>query len=166
MTDPSYTTTFLVDQTPAEAFAAINNVREWWSADVDGPTDQLGAVFTYRYKDIHRCTMKIVEFVPGEKVVWHCLENYFNFTEDRTEWTDTKVNFEITREGEQTRVRFTHEGLVPDYECFDVCSNAWGGYVSGSLKTLIATGTGDRDNEVRNARAQARWRGAATAPMV
>ena len=82
MSDQSYTTTFLVDQTPAEAFAAINNVRGWWSEDIEGPTDEPGGEFTYQYRDIHRCTMRVVEFVPDEKVVWHCLENYFGFTED------------------------------------------------------------------------------------
>ena len=117
MTDKSFTSTFLVDQTPNVAFAAINNVREWWSDDVEGPTDQLGAEFSYRYKDVHRCHMKIVEFVPNQKVVCHCVENYFAFTQDTTEWTDTKVVFEISKEGDQTRISFTHLGLVPEYEC-------------------------------------------------
>ena len=53
--DKSFTTTFVVDQTPDVAFAAINNVREWWSEDVEGPTDHLGGVF-YRAGDVHRCT--------------------------------------------------------------------------------------------------------------
>src|SRR4051794_1576284 len=120
MTDTSYSTTYLVDQTPAEVFAAVANVRGWWSTDVDGRTDELGAVFDYRYRDSHRCTMKIVEFVPGESVVWHCLDNYFDFTADKTEWIDSLVRFDISTEGPQTRLRFTHEGLVPDDECFDV----------------------------------------------
>jgi len=149
----SYTTTFLVDQTPAEAFAAINNVRGWWSEDIDGPTDELGAEFTYRAEDIHRSRMKIVEFVPNEKVVWLCLENYFAFTEDQAEWAGTKVSFDVSKEGDQTRVRFTHLGLVPEFECFTVCTNAWGGYITGSLKTLITTGKGNPNNAVRNAEA-------------
>jgi hypothetical protein len=70
------------------------------------------------------------------------VDNYFNFTQDRTEWTNTKVVFEISTRGNKTEIRFTHEGLVPAYECFDVCSNAWGSYVNGSLRSLIATGKG------------------------
>lgn len=160
MSDNSFTATFLVDQTPDVAFAAINNVRGWWSEDIDGPTDQLGAEFRYSSEVqldgetvIHRCTMKIEEFVPSEKVVWHCLENYFSFTKDKTEWTDTKIIFEISAEGDRTRVRFTHLGLLPEYECFDVCTNAWSGYVASSLKSLIVTGEGDRNNDARNAEA-------------
>jgi hypothetical protein len=79
---------------------------------------------------------------PNKKVVWHVLDNYFNFTEDKTEWKNTKVVFEISTHGGGTEIRFTHEGLVPAYECFDVCSNAWGSYVNGSLRGLIATGEG------------------------
>ena len=70
------------------------------------------------------------------------MDNYFNFTQDKTEWKNTKVVFEISTRGNKTEIRFTHEGLVPAYECFDVCSNAWSSYVNDSLRNLIATGKG------------------------
>jgi hypothetical protein len=54
MTDHGFTTTFPVDRTPTEAFDAITNVRGWWSEEIDGRTDQLGAEFTYRHEDVHR----------------------------------------------------------------------------------------------------------------
>ena len=42
MKNQNFTTTFSVDQTPEEAFAAINNVRGWWSGEIAGSTDKLG----------------------------------------------------------------------------------------------------------------------------
>ena len=42
-----------------------------------------------------------------------------------------------------TDVAFTHVGLTPDGECFDSCSNAWGFYISGSLRNLIESGQGE-----------------------
>ena len=137
-----FTCHFVVDQTPEEVFTAINNVRGWWSEAIEGETAKLGAEFTYHFKDIHRCKIKIVEFVPNQKVVWHVLENYFNFTQDKTEWTDTKISFEISKTDDKTELHFTHIGLVPQYECYDACSEGWRTYINGSLQSLITTGKG------------------------
>jgi len=133
--------TFLVDNNSKEVFDAIINVRGWWSEEIEGRTDQLGQ-FKYHYRDIHRCTMEITELVPGKKVVWHVVDNDFNFVDDKSEWKDTDVVFEIARKGDKTEVRFTHVGLVPAYECYGVCSDAWGTYINGSLRNLITKGKG------------------------
>lgn len=140
--DENLSATFTVDQSPAEAFAAINNVRGWWSGQIDGPTDKLGGEFTYRYQDIHYSKQRVTELIPGQKVVWLVLDSSLNFIEDKTEWNGTKVTFEITKKGDKTEVRFTHVGLGPDHECFKACSSAWGSYINGSLRSLIATGKG------------------------
>jgi len=139
MSTQDYTTTFLVDQAPEEAFAAITNVRGWWSGEIDGSTDTLGDVFTYRYKDVHYSKQELVEVVPGRRVVWRIMDAWLQFTEDKNEWNGTKVIFEVSRKGDKTAVRFTHEGLVPQFECFDKCSAAWGFYINTSLRNLIAT---------------------------
>jgi hypothetical protein len=142
MKDQNFTTTFTVEESPDEVFDAINNVRGWWSENIEGRTDQLGGEWTYRYADVHNCKMKLTELIPGKKVVWLVLDNYFDFTKDKTEWKGTKVIFEIAKKGGKTEVHFTHAGLVPEYECFDVCSDAWSSYVNGSLRSLISTGKG------------------------
>ena len=143
MNNQNYTTTFTVDQSPQEVFAAINHVRGWWSELIEGDTDKLGAEVYYHHKDIHRCTFQITEFVPGKKVVWHVLQNYFPFVEDKTEWTGTDIVFEIAENGDKTELRFTHVGLVPQFECYTVCSDGWGTYIKGSLHNLITTGKGN-----------------------
>jgi activator of Hsp90 ATPase-like protein len=142
MPDQSFTTAFSVDQTPQEVFNAINNVRGWWSEEIEGPTTGLGDEFLYHYQDVHRCRIKITESVPGKKVLWLVLDNHFNFTADKTEWKGTKVIFEIDNKGDKTELRFTHQGLVPQYECFNLCSNAWSTYINGSLRSLITSGKG------------------------
>ena len=142
MDDQNFTTGFSIEHTSEEVFNAINNVRGWWSEEIEGRTSELGDEFTYHYKDVHRCRIKITELIPGKKVVWRVLDNYFKFTADKGEWRDTEISFEIAKEGDKTEVHFAHLGLVPEYECFDVCSNAWGSYINGSLRSLIATGRG------------------------
>lgn len=140
MSNQNYTAAFLVDQTPEEAFAAINNVRGWWSGEIEGDTDKLGAKFTYRVPDVHYCKMKITEFIPGKKVVWHVLDSDISYVQVKTEWNDTKISFAISKKDGKTEVRFTHLGLVPAYECYSACSNAWGMLINGSLRKLITTG--------------------------
>lgn len=142
-TTPDFTTTILVDQTPQEALEAITNVRGWWSEVIEGSTDKLNEVFAYRYQDVHRCKLKLIELVPGKKAVWLVMENYFSFTQDKAEWTGTKLFFEIEKKGSKTQIRFTHIGLVPEYECFDICVNAWSQYIQQSLYNLITTGKGE-----------------------
>jgi hypothetical protein len=142
-----YTVSFAVEQTPEEVFAAVNNVRGWWSGEIDGRTDQPGAEFTYRYQDLHRTTQKVVEWVPGRKIVWHVLDSEINFVKDKTEWTGTDIVFEIARKGGKTELRFTHVGLAPRIECFGKCAGAWGFYIKESLRSLITTGEGDPNSE-------------------
>jgi hypothetical protein len=138
-----FTAAFTVKQTPEEVFVAVNNVRAWWSGNVEGETDALDAEFTYRYRDVHYTKQKITEFVPDKKVAWHIEEAFLNFTTEPDEWVGTDVTFEITPQGDGTELRFTHRGLVPEFECYEACSSAWGFYVNGSLKRLITTGEGE-----------------------
>jgi hypothetical protein len=143
MSTKDYTTSFTVDQSPEQVFAAVTNVRGWWSGQIDGETDRLGAEFTYRYQDMHRSTQKITELVPGKKVVWRVLDATINFVKDKAEWNGTDVVFEIVKKGDKTELRFTHVGLVPTIECYGKCAGAWGFYINESLRDLITTGKGD-----------------------
>lgn len=142
MKTQDFTTTIHVEKSPKQAFDAIKNVRGWWSENIDGDTNKLNAEFLYHYKDVHICKLKIVELIPNKKIVWQVLNNHFNFTKDKSEWVNTKIIFELSEQDAGTQVRFTHEGLIPSYECYEVCNDAWTSYIQGSLKNLILTGKG------------------------
>ncbi len=142
MTTPDFNTTLVVDQSPGEVFDAINNVRGWWSEEIEGNTNKLNDEFNYHYEDVHRCKIKLIEVIPGKKVVWLVRDNYFNFTKDSKEWTGTKIIFDITKKDNKTQISVTHLGLVPEYECFDICKAAWTNYIQNSLRSLITTGKG------------------------
>ena len=155
MKNQDYTTTILVDKTPKEVFDAVSNVRGWWSEEIEGGTAKLNDEFTYHYKDVHRCKMKLIEVVPERKVVWLVLENYFSFTSDQGgEWMGTKIKFEISKQGDKTQLIFTHEGLVPEFECYGACSKGWTQYVQASLLSLITTGKGQPNRKEAKAGAK------------
>lgn len=142
MANTDFTTTILVDKSPADVFNAINNVRGWWSENIEGDTDKPNAEFNYSYRDNHICKIKVAELTPDKKVVWQVLDNYFDFTTDSHEWKGTSIVFELSQKGGQTQLKFTHVGLVPEYECFDVCKDAWSDYIRNSLRKLITDGKG------------------------
>ena len=137
-----FTTTILVDQTPQVVFKAINNVRGWWSEDIDGSTEKLNDEFIFRSDPYHVSTQKLLEVIPDKKVVWLVTDSKINFVANKQEWTGTKIIFEISKKGDKTQLNFTHKGLVPKIECYKDCSNAWEGIVQNSLFQLITTGKG------------------------
>ncbi len=99
-------------------------------------------MFRYRYKDVHQCTIKLVEVVPDKRIAWLVLDNHFSFTKDKSEWINTKITFDISDQGNKTQLRFTHIGLVPEYECFEACQKGWTNYIHNSLKNLLTGGKG------------------------
>src|SRR4051812_19794243 len=100
------TTTILVDKTPEAVFNAINTPEKWWSGEFTGSAQKLDDEFTYRYKDMHYSKQRVAELIPNRKVVWLVTDSQLNFIEDKSEWTGTKISFEITEKDSQTQVIF------------------------------------------------------------
>jgi hypothetical protein len=142
LTTPDFTTTFFVDQTPTEVFNAVNNVRGWWQGEIEGNTNKLYDEFTYRMKDFHFSKQRLIEVVPDKKVVWLVTDSKLNFLKNKSEWTGTKISFDIAEINNKTQLRFIHTGLVPNIECYGSCSNGWSKLIQESLVSLVTTGKG------------------------
>ena len=129
-------------KSPSEVFNAINDVAGWWIGDVEGNADKIGSVFRYSYKTFHNTTQKVMELVPGKRIVWEVTKSSINFVKDKNEWRGTKLIFELKAIKEGTEIHFTHEGLTPQIECFENCSAGWEFYIHKSLKNFIEKGEG------------------------
>lgn len=140
MDTSDFSTSILVSKPPEAAFDAINRVPAWWSGNVEGSALQLGSEFTYTVPGVHYCRLKVVDSVPGRSIVWLVTESDLSYTANKSEWTGTRIRFDISRQDDLTRVRFVHEGLVPAFECFGECSKAWTLLVEGQLFRLVSTG--------------------------
>ena len=119
-----------------EAIEAISHVSEWWAKDFTGSAEKLGDEFTVKFGETF-VTFKVTEFIPNTKVVWTVTDCYLHWLEDKTEWAGTKVIFELSTENDQTTINFTHEGLLPEVECYDMCVKGWMQYIPGSLLKLM-----------------------------
>ena len=137
-----FTLRFKVGQSPEAVFAAIQNVRGWWSKDLEGKSAKKGDEFIFRYPKLHYSKQRLIEVVPGRRMVWRVLDAKLTFTQDQGEWKGTEVVFEVIPRGGKTELLFTHRGLTPAFECFDACSKGWDYYIRGSLRGLIETGEG------------------------
>ncbi|RKR09288.1 uncharacterized protein YndB with AHSA1/START domain [Flavobacterium sp. 90] len=142
METSNFSTTILVDNSKEEVFNAINTVRGWWQGEIDGNTENLNDEFDYSVPGIHFSKQKIVEIIPNEKIVWLITDSKLSFVKDQSEWTGTKIVFEISEANHKTQIRFSHLGLVPQFECYGDCSNAWTQLIEKSLFSLITTGKG------------------------
>jgi hypothetical protein len=136
MTSSSFATAFSVEKSPEEAFNAIKNIRGWWSEEIEGRTDKVGDGFTYHYKDMHRCTMRLTEAVPGKKVVWLVLDNYFDFTKE------LKLDVALSKDCRQQRCwRRTNLARQPTLRNSRIgkhfCQQAPRAFVPGRRRNLI-----------------------------
>ncbi len=145
MAASDFTVTLLTEQTPQQVFQAIINVRGWWSGfyseEIKGNTEKLNDEFSfYAAGGPHYSKQKLVEVIPGKKVVWLITESELGFLEKTNEWTGTKVIFEISTKDGKTQLVFTHKGLTSEIECYESCAPAWTQYLQNKLLPLINTG--------------------------
>lgn len=137
----NFTTTLVSSKTPHEVFEDILNVRKWWSGfyseDIDGESRKLNDEFDFRAAEgAHYSRQKLVELVPDKKVAWLVTDSKLTFIEKTDEWIGTRLIFELSERDGRTEVVFTHEGLTPEVECYEICAPSWSRYLEDKLLTL------------------------------
>ena len=141
MAKKNYTATIEVAKSPQDVFNCIKEVPKWWSKDFEGGSTKLNDEFVICHPDRHYSKQKLIEVIPDKKVVWLVTDSKLNWIEkDKYEWTNTKMVFEITTKGDKTVLHFTHEGLVPEKECYAMCEQGWNMVIKEWLFNFITDG--------------------------
>jgi len=143
MGNKSFTTTIQVVKSPQSVFNCItNDVAKWWGGkDLEGKSINLNDEFIIDHPGAHYSKQKLVEVIQNRKIVWLVTESTLHWLQkDKHEWENTKMIFEITVNGDKTILHFTHEGLVPEKECFAMCSQGWNMVIKDYLFYFINEG--------------------------
>jgi hypothetical protein len=136
-----YNATITVNTTAKEAFGKIAQVGDWWAKEFTGKAEKPNDTFTIRFGDTF-VDFKITEVIPDTKIVWYVADSFLPWLSNKTEWNNTEVVFEISSTNNQTKIDFTHVGLVPEIECYERCEKGWTRFVTVSLAKFLNEGKG------------------------
>ena len=139
----NFTATIEVSKSPQEVFNSItNDVAKWWGGkDLKWNSITLNDEFIIHHEGTHYSKQKLVEVIADKKIVWLVTEGTLYWLQnDKNEWTNTKMIFEITTNRDKTILHFTHEGLIPKKECYEKCKQGWTMVIKDWLFHLITDG--------------------------
>ena len=142
----SYTEKVLIKGSSQQVFDAIStHVQDWWG-NTNHPVMGVGDEFITSFDKTY-WKFKISEFDSPTKIVWNCIDArhvHRGYEGIEREWIGTSVEW-VLEEGQskkETLLHFTHNGLVPDLNCYEICTPAWEMFVTKSLKRFVEHGKG------------------------
>jgi hypothetical protein len=144
MTGQDYSASITANLTAAATAERISRVADWWTASFTGASEKVGDTFSVRWGETF-VDFAVVEFVPAKKIVWRVTDCNLPFVEDRKEWKNTEVVFDISSVGAETTVTMTHSGLQPAVECYETCKAGWNFFITESLQQLLTQNQGMPD---------------------
>ena len=124
-----------VNTSAEQAIKAISNVLGWWAQEVDGTAKKQGVAFTVHFGKTWG-KFYVSELSP-HLIVWEVTDCYLDLLKDTKEWKGTRLIFRLNDLDDQTVIDITHEGLTPDKECFNDCTNGWNFYFRESLFSYL-----------------------------
>jgi hypothetical protein len=129
-----YSYGFTTAKSPKDVFDLLLDVEKWWSGiyeeTIRGKSREPNDEFSFSAGGgMHFSKQQLVELIPGKKIVWLVTESRLSFLNNPKEWENTKLIFDISVVNDRTLVRFIHEGLEPQIECYNQCSAGWAQYL-------------------------------------
>lgn len=131
----------LAKASPSDCLTKISQVDLWWAKKFKGKASKVGDTFSVDFGETF-VNFKVTEVVPNKRVVWLVTDCNLHWIEDKTEWKNTEVIWDVRAKGDKTQVNFVHKGLTPESECFEDCKPGWTHHIKDSLLKLINDGEG------------------------
>lgn len=140
--EKSFTVTIELNKSPELVFKGINDISKWWGGrDLTGNNIKLNDEFIINHPGAHYSKQRVVEIIPNKKVVWLVTDSTLNWLKkNQHEWTNTRLIFVLTSDDTKTSLHFTHEGLLPQLECYERVSQGWNTVIKDYLFNYIGKG--------------------------
>jgi Activator of Hsp90 ATPase homolog 1-like protein len=145
MQNESYAREIIVNVSSEIAFQALTNeVDKWWGS-VSNSVSKKGDKFTTSFEqDATHWTFRITDLIPNLAIDMECIEavHIVESLPDaiREEWLGTRLQWRLEEVEEGTRISFTHEGLVAELACYEICVAGWNHFFVNSLQSYLNEG--------------------------
>lgn len=143
MTNKNFNRSITVNISASEAMNKISRITDWWGVTCTGKAENLGDKFIIKMGGDSFFNMTIEELIPNKKVVWLVTDCNMPWYADKKEWKNHRMIFELSESNGITELKFTHEGLTPEKECWKDCEFGWIHWITRSLFSYLTTGKGD-----------------------
>ena len=121
------------------ALRTTESVTGWWGPATGSA--EAGGTFEVSFLNGRQVIRMDVEPTSHRRVVWSV--DSAPLTPD---WAGTTIVFEVEEAGDGSTIRFRHQGLTPELECYDMCHEGWTHYIA-SLACYVETGQGQPSRE-------------------
>lgn len=126
----------------ADVYAAVSTVSGiagWWTRETSGSSAKKGDTVDVRFSapdgsEKGRMAFDVTELDPDRRVQWR-------FRSGPEEWIGTEVVFDLSQQGDQTIVLFSHRNWREQVEFMSHCSMKWATFLL-SLRELVEAGAG------------------------
>ena len=138
-----YKKSIIVNKPVSAVYAAITeHIENWWSNDLTGTAARTGDSFTISFGKTRKM-FSIEEATPDKQVIWKCVKAHIEMSslKNKAEWVGTRLIWTLSTSGQLTTLSFLHEGLNPDFECYEMCEVGWNEFLV-SLEVYLTTGKG------------------------
>jgi hypothetical protein len=125
-----------------EAIKKISNVPEWWGVTFTGSAEKQNDQFIIKMGVDSFFNFTVSELIPGKRVVWLITDCNMPWYSDKKEWANTRLIFDVAGNNGVTELRFKHEGLTPEVECYKDCAPGWTHWINTSLSSYFTAGRG------------------------
>lgn len=129
---------------PADVYEAVaqpGGPNGWWTTSGDTATAE-GGLMRLNWSGRDHIVFRLDRLDWPTAMTWTCVEQHDRNLAVPDEWVGTKLHFRFVEDRDGTLLEFTHEGLIPQLDCYDVCEGGWDFFLRRSVKLLAETGAG------------------------